>query len=104
MDRNKQLQKIEDDLMSIFRGLMCGNINYTLSRLHSVMGADICTLFDEAVGDFVLKVDSGKDVSDEELCLLYDNLVAFKEDFEIEELDSLIEQVNKMTGNSQTNN
>lgn len=51
MDRNEKLRKLVDNIMFIFHGLMDGNINCTFNRLHCVMGADICTLFDEAVGD-----------------------------------------------------
>lgn len=47
MDRNEKPRKLVDNIMFILHGLMDGNINCTFNRFHCVMGADICTLFDD---------------------------------------------------------
>ena len=99
MDRRNHLTKLLDEILTIFRGFMDGDIEYNCDNLHCAMKTDICEIFDEIVGDFAIKVDSCKEITNEELAKMHERLIEFSEDFGVKEIQTLIERIKLLINN-----
>jgi hypothetical protein len=86
---------IKNDIMDLFRGLMQGSIGYSFSSLHCAMKTDIGEILDGIAGDVVMDIDMGKEVTNEQLKKLADDLLSFAEEFEVEEAKTLAEKIRR---------
>lgn len=86
---------IKNDIMDLFRGLMQGSIGYSFSNLHCAMKTDIGEILDGIAGDVVMDIDMGKEVTNEQLKKLADDLLSFAEEFEVEEAKTLAEKIRR---------
>ena len=73
-----------------------GSVEYTIDNLGACMKVDIFEHFDSVVGDFAYKVDLGKDVSIEELRTMREDLVTFRDAYNVKALDEVINTIDSM--------
>ena len=100
MNRTERLQELTDGIMDVFRGLQYGSINFGFDKLHCAMRCSICEEFDSVAGDVVMKVEFGGEVTDDDLRKLHDGLIAFKEEYKVEEVDALIKKTESLINES----
>ena len=95
MNKDK-LKAISEDLIDLFHGMMFGDISYSYDKLHTAMGMCIGEVFDSIAGEFCSSVMNRNEITNEQLQTLRTDLVAFKDEFSVDEVDSIIEKIDAL--------
>lgn len=90
------LRELLYDTMDLFDGLMYGQVDYSFDQLHCVMKTDICEIFSLSVEEVILNINSGREVTKEQLEKMRKNLNAFAREFKVKEARALAKNVKKI--------
>ena len=72
---------------------MYGDISYSYDNLNCALKTDICEVFNDIVEDTVMNIMLGKEISNEQLLSLSDNLASFGDEFNVTEAKALSEKI-----------
>jgi len=92
----EELMSLKDDIMELFHGLQCGEIEYQFDNLHSAMKTNICEVFSDIAEGLVWRVIKDEEVSKEMLLTFHNDLLSFGEEFGVEEVKPLAEKAKKL--------